>query len=293
MNYAIRVLGFVLLLCAFTPRQALATTYFVGEIKTSDADPQLTQSMMSLLTTAVSNAGGEAADSESKADFTLKTDLVRLGQAYVLSVTRYQGGKAIYSSRQKASSVEQLDDAADRAVRAAMLSKPAKKDLRVGEVKRSEEDEMRRRIFSRSFTYFSFGPAGFNNMGIPSQLAYDLGLGHFWEVTPNAAITLMATGTASGDLKTYFVLGQLGLRYYFTDEDFAPYVGGGLGFGGSASASSSATTIGGFGGSIGLGMLFFRTSSTQFDVYASYSSIFGNNTIGAPGAYSIRIGILF
>ena len=293
MKCGARAFVFTVLFFLLASFQAQAASYFVGEIKTSDADPQLTQSMKSLLTTAITNAGGQVADSENGADFTLKTELVRLGQAYVLSVTRYQGGKAVYASRQKAASIEQLDDAADRAVRAALISKPTKKDNRVGEIQRSQEDEMRRRIFSRSFSYFSFGPAGFNNMGISPQLSYDLGLGHFWEVTPNAAITLMGTGTASGDLKTYFVLGQLGLRYYFTDEDFSPYVGGGLGFGGSASGSSSATTIGGFGGSIGLGVLFFRTSSTQFDVYASYSSIFGNNTIGAPGAYSLRIGILF
>jgi hypothetical protein len=292
MKPAARSLALAFLFFILSPSLAHATSYYVGEVKTSDANPELTQSMKSLLTTAVTNAGGELATSESSADFILKTDLVKLGQAYVLNVTRYKGEQAVYSSRQKARSVEELDDAADRAVRAAMISKPAKKDLRVGEVKRSEEDEMRRRILSRDSTYFSFGPGGFANMGV-TQLAYDLGLGHFWEVTPNAAITLMATGTASSDLKTYFLLGQLGLRYYLTDADFSPYVGGGLGFGGSASGSSSATTIGGFGGSIGLGLLFFRTSSTQFDLYASYSTIFGNNTIGAPGAFSIRIGILF
>lgn len=272
--------------------KVFAATYFVYDVKTSEANPELTQSIKALVVASVVNAGGQVAEVEAGSDFSLRTDLVKLGQAYVLTVTKLKRGISPYTSRQKASSVEELDEAADRAVRAAILSTPTKKDLRVGEIKEREEDQLRRRIKSRSATYFGFGPAGFSNMGI-SQLSYDLAAGHLWEVTPNAAIKFLVNGVTSADMKTYFLMAQLGLHYYLTDADTAPYIGGGLGFGGSGSATSSATTIGAFAGNVGIGYQFFRTSTTQFDIFLGYSCIFGNNTLGVPGYYGLRVGALF
>lgn len=291
MNNLMRIfiLGFIALNLT---AGASATSYYVADVKTSDANPELAKSLKSLVTSAVSNAGGQVSENESGADYSLRTELVKLGQSYVLSVSKIKKGEVAFASRQKAATVEDLDDAADRAVRAAIIATPAKKDTRVGEVKANQEDQLRRRILSRSSTYFGFGPAGFTNMGV-TQLSYDVAIGHLWEVTPNAAIRVLANGVASADLKTYFMMAQLGLNYYFTDEDSAPYVSAGLGFGGSGSATSNATTIGGFAGTLGLGYEFFRTSSTQFDTFLGYSTIFGNNTIGAPGYFGLRIGVMF
>ena len=171
-----------------------------------------------------------------------------------------------------------------------MLGTPAKQDLRVGEVKPQQEDELRRRILSRSVTYFGFGPATFTNMG-NSQLAYDLALGHYWEVNPFAAIKLMANGVLGSDGKTYMADFMLGLNYDFTDQDSSPYVGLAAGFG--FSGTPNGTSIGGFAGAAGLGYEFFRTSSTQLEIFVSYTTIFGNNTIGAPGYFSGKLGILF
>jgi hypothetical protein len=276
----------------FAAPLALGASYFVESVKTSDANPELTRSLTSLVQTSVSNAGERVAESAADADYELRSELIRLGGAYVLTVTKVRRGSPVYSSHQKAATVEDLDDATDRAVRAAILSTPAKKDVRLGEVKPQEEDQIRRRIKSRSATYLGFGPAGLINMN-ESRLAYDLAIGHYWEVAPHASIKAVGDIVGSGDMKTYFALAQLGLNYYFTDEDSSPYFGAGLGFGGSASASTSATTIGGFAANIGLGYEFFRTSNAEFDVFVGYSAIFGNNTIGQPGAFGLRIGVLF
>ena len=283
---------FCIALFALWSTASYATSYFVADVKSADAS--VIDSLKSLITASINNAGGQIADTPDTADFVLKSEVVRLGQAYVLTVTRTKNGATLNASRQKAPTIEELDDAADRAVRAAMLSTSTKKDLRVGEVKEREEDQLRRRIRSHNSTYLGFGPATFNNMGV-KPLSYDLALGYNWEVTPHAAIRILANGVGSNDLKTYFMSGGLGLNYLFTDEDNSPYVGAllGYGFAGSNNSSSTATAIGGFAGTIGLGWLFFRTSSTQFDVWAGYTTIFGNNTIGAPGVYGLRIGILF
>lgn len=268
---------------------AYSATYYVQDVQSQDAS--FKESLKSLITSAVSNAGAQTSDTAEQADYVLKTEVIRLGQAYVLTVTRLKNGGVLNYSRQKAATIEELDDAADRAVRAAILSTTTKQDLRVGEVKEREEEELRRRIKSHNSVYLGFGPATFNEMNT-TPLAYDLALGYNWEVAPKAAIRVLADGVVSNDWKTYLTSAELGLNYLFTDQDSSPYIGGLLGFGLSG-GNKGVTTIGGFSGTLGLGWLFFRTSSTQFDVFAGYTTIFGNNTVGAPGAFGVRIGILF
>ena len=262
----------------------------MSEVKTADANPDLARSLYSLVTTSVAGNGGTVLVSETSAEFTLRTELIRLGQAYVLTVTKSKQASVIFVSNQKAASIEELDDAIARAVRAVMLSTPIKQDLRVGEVRQQEEDQLRRRIKTHDTSYLGFGPAGFQNMGV-SSLSYNFAIGHLWEVTPRAAIRLLGNVVTSNDWKTYFFDGELGLNYYLNDTDSSPYLNGDFGLGMSGSGTSPATSIGAFAGTLGVGYLFFRTSTTQFDLFAGYTMIFGNNTIGSPGFYSLRIGV--
>ncbi len=281
---------FILLTILLLPRIVLATTYFVSEVKTADANPDLARSLQTLVTTSVAGNGGTVVTTEASADFALRTELIRLGQAYVLTVTKSKQNAVIFASNQKAASIEELDDAIARAVRAAMLSTPAKQDLRVGEVKPQEEEQLRRRIKTHDTSYLGFGPAGFQNMGV-SSLSYNFAIGHLWEVTPRAAIRLLGNVVTSNDWKTYFFDGELGLNYYLSDTDSSPYLNGDFGLGMCGSGTSPATSIGAFAGTLGVGYLFFRTSTTQFDLFTGYTMIFGNNTIGSPGFYSLRIGV--
>jgi hypothetical protein len=292
MNPSTLVTYLIVLLMAFVPpRTCLANTFFITEVKTADANPDLARSLHSLVVTAVAGNGGTVVASEGSAEFTLRTELIHLGQAYVLTVTKLKQTSFIFASNQKAASIEELDDAIARAVRAAMISTPTKQDLRVGEVKPHEEDQFRRRIKARDSSYLGFGPAGFQNMGV-SSLSYNFAIGHLWEVTPFAAIRLLGNVVTSNDWKTYFFDGELGLNYYLSDTDSAPYLNGDFGLGMSGSGTTPATTIGAFAGTVGVGYLFFRTSTTQFDLFAGYTMIFGHNTIGSPGFYSLRIGVL-
>jgi len=280
---------FVVLFGASLARSA---TYFVYDVKTADGSPELARSLKSLVVSAVGSAGGEVIETAAQADFDLRVELVRLGQAYVLTVTQSKHGAAPYGSRQKAASLEELDEAIDRAVRAALLSTPAKQDVRVGEVRERDEQQLQRRIRARNAKYFGFGPAGLTNLGT-SALSYEIALGYLWEVTPNSAIRALGNGVWTGDFRTYFFMAQLGLNYYFSDASSSPYLAFGFGFAASGSGTTTATSIGGFAGTAGWGWQFFRTSTNQLDLFAGYSGIFGNNTIGAPGYYGARIGVLF
>jgi hypothetical protein len=270
-----------------------AASYFVTDVTSDDAGPDITKSAKTLIITAVTNLGANLAPAEASADYVLRPSIVRLGHAYVLTVAKVKNGAVVGSAQQKAMSAEELDDASNRAVRAVMLDTQTKPDLRVGEVKRREEDQLRRRILSRNTTYLGFGPGSLQNLGY-SKLAYDFGIGRYWEVTPQSMIKLVGNGVLSGNWKVYYFSALLGLNYFLSDQDAAPYLTAGFGYGFSGSGKSTpATAIGGFAMDVGAGLQLFRTSSTQFDISLVYSLIFGNNTIGTPGFTAVRLGVLF
>ncbi len=290
MRFWMLFFALLLLLNPFTSNEAFAASFYVGDVHNAEASADLTKSLRSLVTSSVATNGGAISADEKSADFTLRTELMRLGGAYILTITKLKKGEAVFSSKQKAANLEELDEASDRAVRAAILGTPTKKDTRVGEVNPRDENQLQARIRSHNTRYFGFGAAGLSNMG-NSKIAYNFAFGHFWEVTPRTQIKMVVELFATNDWTTYLGDAQLGLNLFLSDEDTSPYLAAGLGAAGSGSSSSSVTSISGFAGSAGVGVQFFRTSSTQFDIYAGYTIEFVNNSIGSPGALGARIGI--
>ena len=282
-------------LLSFFSVQAFAVTVYVNDVKTSNSDPNLASSVKSLVVSSANSAGASVVQDAGNADYVLQPELIQLGQAYVLTVAKMRGGKIVFASRQKAATTAELDDAADRAVRAALVGTPSKKDMRVGEVQEKDKDVIKNRVLSKNSTYLGFGAGGFSNAGYTPGLSYNLALGYTWETTARAAIRVLAGTMMAPDFKSYYMDGLLGLNLYLTDEDSSPYLFGGLGFGGfgTVSSSSTATTVGGFGGALGLGYTMFRTSSTEFDLCLETHMLFANNTVGNPGTYEFRIGVLF
>jgi|GEM_PF-1562772 len=175
---------------------------------------------------------------------------------------------------------------------ALLFSTLAYSQARVGNVPKSEQESMRTRVNSKNAVYFGFGPSNYQGLGT-TALGYNLALGYNWEVNPFAAVRVLASTVIASDAKTAVSDGILGLNYYFSDLDVAPYVFGGLGFGVAGTTASNATTVGGFAGAIGVGLQLFRISTTQLDLILDDHVIFANNTVGTPGYYSLRLGVQF
>ena len=269
---------------------AFAASYYVSD---SVIDAALESVALSeLVRSSVTNSGGTIAADAAHADFTLKPELARLGQAYILTVTRFRGDMRVGSGRQKVIGLEDLDEASDRAVRTALGGGTSPKDVRVGEIQERDERRLSRRMEARHSTYFGLGPATFANLGT-EPLAYNVALGYNWEVNPYAMIRVLGDFTGGNHFRTYLTSAQLGLNYFFTDADKAPYVTGLLGFGSAGTVLGRAHPIGGLSGTLGAGYMLFRTSTAQLDLFLGYSIVFGNNSVGAPGAYGLRMGVYF
>jgi hypothetical protein len=159
---------------------------------------------------------------------------------------------------------------------------------RVGQIDASEKEKFRTRYESKNSTVFSFGPGFGSNLG-NSKTLYAVGFGYEWEVGAQNAIIAQLTG-AFGD-STAYIDGLIGGKYYFTDEDIAPFVKAGFGFGSGKGPGLDA--VGGFAGMVGAGVTVFRTSTTHLEIGATYANLFASNSQGSPGLGTITLGILF
>lgn len=107
------------------------------------------------------------------------------------------------------------------------------------------------------------------------DLALLLHHGRIWEMTSHGAITLNVNANiAYGDALETQGIGVLGGRYFFFNEIFTPYIGGGFGLGlqydGYLRKFGDKFAFG-FAGNFEGGIVIFRTTTTQLELGASYN----------------------
>ena len=153
---------------------------------------------------------------------------------------------------------------------------------------------------SLSGSYLSFGPA--LSVGLfpqsdesPRPMGYSFSGGRAWDVR-GAMITL------SGDLliqgNALFVNSGLGARFFVSEQDTSPYLGGFFGLGlGKSSAESlfSGRLAGGFAAGLDGGFQFFRTSDIHVEVGLTWRVLLNevNPTEGLPWMSGLRVGLFF
>jgi hypothetical protein len=215
----------VLLFAAGTAR---ASAYYVDPVEGPNQDDALLATLRSLIEGAVSEAGGGISETLDGSDFELKTRLLRLGDDYIVLMSRrtVDTGKTVFMAKLKARTVEELDLVTTRLTRAVLKGKEPEADTKVGEVLPSEQQRLDGpRFETRSSTYFGMGPYVFTNMGLPApdSPAYSFTFGRQWEVAPQASINL-DYDAAFRDFAFLEAI-ELGGCYYFMDGPVTPFAG--------------------------------------------------------------------
>ncbi len=269
--------------------QALALKIWVGEPKASSQISQTAQTVGQLIETSLEEMGYTVVSSRAEADFLIVSQVVSLGSAYLVMLKKVQGTDVVFSTKTKSPSIEKLDEVVARAVRAVMSGQSPKKDLRVGEVPEEEVNVLDRRIKSKNFRIFGFGPTTATHLDT-DKTGYYIVTGYAWEVIPKAAVRLKLEGALFPDKVSAFS-GNIGANYYFSDASVSPYIGGDFGYG--VFWSDSLGTASGFSVGAGLGLIFFRTSSVQMDLQARVLTVFDENNEGQPSLALLRLGIYY
>lgn len=153
---------------------------------------------------------------------------------------------------------------------------------RVGEIYESDESRIEKRIRSKKFTAYGFGP--YSGLGQDDML-YNFSYGKNWETGVNTEILFSVdyTGNSSAGLGTM----TLGAGYMFSSSDISPYASAELGYGAGSEKDEDGSS--GFAGKAAVGMRLFRTSDTQLAVGFNVNTIF---TKEAPTAYGITLKLL-
>jgi hypothetical protein len=274
---------------------AQAAEIYVEPATGSGVEPSDLATVTQLVKTSVSEVSSDTVTEQvAQSDLVLRPALVRIGQAYILSMSKVgKDGQVIFSSQLKAEKMDEMDKVAERLTRSVLTGEKAKDHARVGEITNEEAKEGTQRRPVRNSQYLGFGISNLINLN-SSGVGYSFAYAYSWDVNV-ARIKILAELDGNGN--ALFVNAALGGAYFFTKGDVAPYVsadfGGGLAKldGGSLFAGQS---VGGFVLGAGAGVEFLRTSAVNLDL--GFRSVFllnSSNGYGIPIGLSVRLGIYF
>lgn len=228
----------------------------------------------------------------SGADIVLRPKLLRLGNAYILSLAKVEGGQQVSSSQLKAKEIDELDKVAERLTRSVLVGEKAAENPRVGEITNQEASDGTQRRPVRKQVYLGFGGSNFGNLNATGW-GYSFGAAYTWD-TNRVRIKLLGEGDVNG--AAFFTSGGIGASYFLTTTDVAPYVGGDFGAGAAkidGGGVFSGSVVGGFVIGLAAGAELLRTSSINLDLGFRAGFLLHANQYGTPEVLSLRLGLYF
>lgn len=287
-----RVLSSMTLLLLGVASSAWADQIYVAPATGSGVNGDDLATATELVQSSVSEVSSDTiVNQASRADFVLQPRLVRLGWAYLMTLSKVKNGETLSSSQLKAQTMDELDKVATRLTRAVLEGKDAKANPRVGEITNHEALDGTQRRPARKSIYLGFGGASLHALNT-TGLGYSLGAAYSWDLN-TIRVKILGEGDVNGD--AFFANGAIGANYYLGVEDVAPYVSADFG-GGVAKIDQGlleGQTVGGFVLGVGTGIEFLRTASVNLDLGFRAAFLLHENQIGHPEAFTLRLGIYF
>lgn len=281
----------------------LAANVYVGSIKGISVNEADVKTVEELVKTSVAgDLKHKLVESSSEADYSLSGKLVKLGEAYSLTLVKTKGSEEIYRSTMKSAMMSDMDVVVSRIVRSVDEEVSVEKNASVKDVTYEEENNQRRRKEVLSQGEFAVGPATTSNLNVSGQttlwtFGYNYELEYDWDM--NVGLDWLTTHRPSED-DAYFMALNFGVKYYLTRSNVSPFIEGHLGYGvaiassGCSSGSllcSSRDRASGWLGGAGIGVRFFRTSKSNFAFVLRGSQLTEKTDVShkAPAVASIMI----
>jgi hypothetical protein len=279
------VLPFLLL---FGSAQVLADNYYVRELKSPGVAKDDVATITELIKNAVESTGNHVVDTENGAKYALRSKILKLGGAYILTVDKVRDSKTQFSTQLKAEHFEELDNVVSRVIRSVIKEVAIVDNGTVHDVTENEAIQGTRRKDTVNRWYIGMGPGTVSHVNSTRTL-FDFSLGYFFEIDPEWALKIIYDGTGSN-----FSYLALGTNYYFTDKRSSPMATMHLGYGSASIDTDSwfhSDTISGFVVGGGVGYQFFRTSKVNLELLLSADVLTQANSLGTPAKFGFRVGI--
>lgn len=267
---------------------AFAESYMVQEATSMGVSKDDAAAATELIRSAVAESKNQLVTQGAK--YTLKPKIMKLGNAYMMTLEKYEGGTLKYSSQMKSATIEEMDKVSRRLVRAVMDEVSAGNDARIQDVTETEAVANNKRKEALRRWYLGMGPSFASNVN-NSNTIFGWSIAYAWEM-PSAALKLYLDGVGAN-----FVHYGIGGHYYFSDRDGSPLVGAQLGYGNSLKTASgigfSDEPVSGFSLGANVGYQFFRTSTVGLEISLYGAMLMAKNSLGNPTVYGLRVGLYF
>lgn len=288
---------FLILAIFFFATEVSAANVFISPTEGEGVEPHMKATIDSLVKSFVSKESNQISSTADAADFTLSPKLIRLGNAYFITIDKTKDGRILYTSNMKAAVPEDLDVTAKRVVRSVLTEVKIEDSATVKDVTIQEETQNTRRYQATRQWRFLFGPTAGSNLNGDSNSFFNFG--YAWGMDPNydATVDWKVASVANGG--SYSSL-MLAMTYYMDIGKHTPYFRAGIGRASGAAGDNTAfifsdDSFSGWGAQIGAGYKFFRTSSVNVVVEATYDQAFTqtSETKKTPGLMTVGVGMYY
>ncbi len=262
---------------------ALADAIYVEPISSQGVDEASKETVYELITNAVVTEGHNLVTDKSSAKSVLRPKILKLGNAYILKIDKVQNNKIKYSSKMKSAGLDDMDTVSTRVVRSVLREQSAKDSVTVTDVTKDEETQGTRRYKSSKQWRFSFGPAWSEGLNVDGG-GTQWGIGYNFGVDPSFDLKLdfsFYVPRADKDDDAAFRNVSLGLDYFLTSAKNSPFISADIGYASAAASEDSNNFLNlsddkasGWTVGIGLGYKFFRTSTVNLGIAATYRYMF-------------------
>ena len=281
-------LGIIVLFSAVNVWAAKVYVGMVQGISVGDEDVLTVQEL--IRSSVSSDVNHILLPSAGSADYVITGRLVRLGEAYSLTLIKTKGNAEVFRATLKAAMMSDMDVVVTRLVRSIDGEVAPDKSLTVKEVTVHEQRDERRRRPVLSQVTFGLGPSMTSNLNIGGtsnlwSLGYNYELDFLWDMHVDVD---WLTTHARTDNDAYFASLNFGVNYYLSEQNYSPFLEGHVGYGGAIASlgcntgalfCSSKDQASGWLLGAGLGFRFFRTSESNFAILLRGSYLMDQTSI--------------
>ncbi len=282
---------------------AYSKSVFVGNIRAvsvSDSDVNAVRELI------ISSLAGELkiqiAETEKDSDYSIKGNLVKLGDAYSLTLIKTKESQEIFRSTMKSALMSDMDVVINRLLRSIDEETSVEKNSTVKDVTYDEEKNQRRRKDVLSQWVIGIGPTTTSNLNIDGKstlwhMGYNYEVDFDWDM--HLGLDWLTTHEKNEN-DAYFTSLNFGLNYYLSRSNFSPYIDFHLGYGASTASTGCNTNAllctskdkaSGWLGGAGIGFRLFRTSKSNFAIILRGSYLGTETEVSQkkPGVLSLMI----
>ncbi len=211
---------------------------------------------------------------KTQAQLVLTAKTMSLGASIYYVVTKSDGTES-FTSKMKADKVDDLDVAATRAVRAAVLGQSVASNAKMNDITDREYKNSNRKLAASRDIVVSIGPSFFTNLDQKSGVYF--GLGYLWGLDNKVDIGFNAEGMGVNGNSSNYLAGLILLNYYLLPNNVnSPYLSGGFGYGHAQSyddkvrllTNDKDREVNSWALKFGAGYRFYRSHAVNFGVEA-------------------------